>query len=142
MSIGPYCCMSLDQRNTNSFLTGLEHLPQMTPNLAKLLPFQFLDCFFTSSDAKFFASLGLNCIRVPFNYRHFEDDMILEYLRTKGSDCWITSWNIVLKRICMLYSTCMRCREARIKTGIQVQAYTKLFSSNIETFKIGRSICG
>jgi aryl-phospho-beta-D-glucosidase BglC (GH1 family) len=24
------------------------------------------------SDAKFFSSLGLNCIRLPFNYRHFE----------------------------------------------------------------------
>jgi hypothetical protein len=24
------------------------------------------------SDAKFFSSLGLNCIRLPFNYHHFE----------------------------------------------------------------------
>jgi aryl-phospho-beta-D-glucosidase BglC (GH1 family) len=35
---------------------------------------QFLDHFFTSSDAKYFASLGLNCVRIPFNYAHFEDD--------------------------------------------------------------------
>jgi aryl-phospho-beta-D-glucosidase BglC (GH1 family) len=36
---------------------------------------RFLEYFFTESDAKFYKSLGLNCIRVPFNYRHFEDDM-------------------------------------------------------------------
>ncbi|CCO29586.1 hypothetical protein BN14_03603 [Rhizoctonia solani AG-1 IB] len=36
---------------------------------------KFLEYFFTEKDAEFFASLGLNCIRVPFNYRHFEDDM-------------------------------------------------------------------
>jgi len=54
----------------------------------------FLENFFTEKDAKFFASvrlffftsveleltfsfcsqLGLNCIRVPFNYRHFESE--------------------------------------------------------------------
>lgn len=36
---------------------------------------KFLKYFFTDSDAKFFASLGLNCIRIPFNYRHFEDNL-------------------------------------------------------------------
>ncbi|KAL3426961.1 glucan -beta-glucosidase [Phlyctema vagabunda] len=35
---------------------------------------KFLDYFFTRADAKYFASLGLNCVRVPFNYRHFEED--------------------------------------------------------------------
>jgi hypothetical protein len=25
-----------------------------------------------NDDAKFFSSLGLNCIRLPFNYHHFE----------------------------------------------------------------------
>ncbi len=33
---------------------------------------QFLEYFFTDADAAFFKSLGLNCIRLPFNYRHFE----------------------------------------------------------------------
>lgn len=36
---------------------------------------QFLQYFFDEDDAKFFASLKLNCIRLPINYRHFEDDM-------------------------------------------------------------------
>ena len=35
---------------------------------------RFLDVFFTDDDARYLASLGLNSVRVPFNYRHFEDD--------------------------------------------------------------------
>ncbi|RIQ21078.1 glycoside hydrolase family 5 protein [Jiangella rhizosphaerae] len=34
----------------------------------------FLTSFFTDDDAAHLASLGLNSLRVPFNYRHFEDD--------------------------------------------------------------------
>lgn len=45
---------------------------------------KFLEYFFTESDAAFFASLGLNCIRVPFNYRHFEDDMNPRILKPDG----------------------------------------------------------
>lgn len=30
---------------------------------------KFLEYFFTEEDAKFYASLGLNCIRLPINYR-------------------------------------------------------------------------
>ena len=37
---------------------------------------QFLEHFFTESDAVFFKSLGLNCIRIAINYRHFEDNLI------------------------------------------------------------------
>jgi aryl-phospho-beta-D-glucosidase BglC (GH1 family) len=35
---------------------------------------RFLDVFFTDADAEYLASLGLNSVRIPFNYRHFEDD--------------------------------------------------------------------
>jgi aryl-phospho-beta-D-glucosidase BglC (GH1 family) len=35
---------------------------------------RFLEYFFTEKDAAFFASLGLNAIRIPVNYRHFESD--------------------------------------------------------------------
>ncbi|KAF7760927.1 CAZyme family GH5 [Agaricus bisporus var. burnettii] len=35
---------------------------------------KFLEYFFAEADAKFFKSLGLNCIRIAVNYRHFEDD--------------------------------------------------------------------
>ncbi|MEE6262505.1 glycoside hydrolase family 5 protein [Plantactinospora sonchi] len=35
---------------------------------------RFLTDFFSGSDAGYLASLGLNSVRVPFNYRHFEDD--------------------------------------------------------------------
>jgi aryl-phospho-beta-D-glucosidase BglC (GH1 family) len=36
---------------------------------------RFLDVFFGEDDAAFLASLGMNCVRLPVNYRHFESDM-------------------------------------------------------------------
>jgi len=36
---------------------------------------KLLEYFFTDADAKAFKELGLNCLRLPFNYRHFEDDL-------------------------------------------------------------------
>ncbi|ESK84613.1 glycoside hydrolase family 5 protein [Moniliophthora roreri MCA 2997] len=36
---------------------------------------KFLEYFFTESDAIFYKSLGMNCIRIAINYKHFEDDM-------------------------------------------------------------------
>jgi aryl-phospho-beta-D-glucosidase BglC (GH1 family) len=30
--------------------------------------------FFADADARFLASIGVNCVRIPFSYRHFEDD--------------------------------------------------------------------
>lgn len=35
---------------------------------------KFLEYFFTEKDAEFFVSLGFNCVRLSFNYHHFEDD--------------------------------------------------------------------
>lgn len=34
----------------------------------------YMDAFFNDADCAYLASLGLNAIRVPFNYRHFESD--------------------------------------------------------------------
>lgn len=45
---------------------------------------EWLEYFFTEADAKFFAELGLNCLRLPFNYRHFEDDMNPRVLKESG----------------------------------------------------------
>lgn len=45
---------------------------------------RWLEYFFTEADAKYFASLGLNCVRIPFNYRHFEDDLNPKVLKTEG----------------------------------------------------------
>lgn len=35
---------------------------------------EFLEYFFTEADAIFFKSLGLNCIRIAINYKHFEGE--------------------------------------------------------------------
>src|SRR4030081_1851186 len=36
---------------------------------------RFLEAFFAPDDARHLASLGLNLVRLPVNYRHFEDDV-------------------------------------------------------------------
>jgi hypothetical protein len=45
---------------------------------------KFLEYFFTEQDAKFCQRLGINCLRLPFNYRHFEDDMNPRVLKEEG----------------------------------------------------------
>ena len=40
--------------------------------------------FFTVEDAQFLKSVSLNCLRLPFNYRHFEDDMNPRVLKESG----------------------------------------------------------
>jgi aryl-phospho-beta-D-glucosidase BglC (GH1 family) len=45
---------------------------------------QFLEYFFGEQDAKWFAEQGLNCIRLPVNYRHFEDDMNPRVFKKEG----------------------------------------------------------
>ena len=44
----------------------------------------FLDCFFTADDARFLAGLGLNSVRIPFGYKHFEDDSAPFVLKESG----------------------------------------------------------
>jgi hypothetical protein len=69
--------------NMENFITGYaghehEHRSQLAHVLGKkkadFFFDRFLHYFFTEADAEFFASLGMNCIRLPFNYRHFIDD--------------------------------------------------------------------
>lgn len=45
---------------------------------------KWLEYFFMEEDAKFFASVGMNCLRIPFNYHHFEDDMNPRVLKKEG----------------------------------------------------------
>ncbi|SDS48120.1 glycoside hydrolase family 5 protein [Jiangella sp. DSM 45060] len=45
---------------------------------------RFLDVFFTEDDAALLAGLGLNSVRIPFNYRHFEDDAAPFELEPEG----------------------------------------------------------
>jgi hypothetical protein len=79
--------------NMENFITGYpghesQHRAAMLQVLGKekteFFFDKFLEYFFTEADAKFFASLGLNCIRLPFNYRHFEDDMNPRVLKESG----------------------------------------------------------
>ncbi|KAH8896057.1 glucanase [Thozetella sp. PMI_491] len=45
---------------------------------------RFLYHFYTEDDARFFKSLGLNSLRVPFNYRHLEDDLNPRVIKEEG----------------------------------------------------------
>ena len=45
---------------------------------------RFLEVFFADEDAALLASLGLNCVRLPINYRHFEDDMAPFEMKEEG----------------------------------------------------------
>jgi aryl-phospho-beta-D-glucosidase BglC (GH1 family) len=69
--------------NMENFLTGYpgtesQHrrvLRQVLgPDLYEAFFDRFMTAFFTDADARYLASLGLNSVRIPFNYRHFEDD--------------------------------------------------------------------
>ncbi len=44
----------------------------------------FLRAFYGEPDARLITSLGMNCVRLPINYRHFEDDLRPFELRTSG----------------------------------------------------------
>ncbi len=45
---------------------------------------RYLDYFYGEEDASYIQSLGLNAVRLPFNYRHFEDDMNPFVLKEAG----------------------------------------------------------
>ncbi|KAL5332330.1 glycoside hydrolase superfamily [Aspergillus crustosus] len=79
--------------NMQNFITGYsghehEHRAQLAsvpgPERASFFFDRLLHHFFTEADAALFASLGLNCIRVPFNYRHFIDDTNPDVLKEDG----------------------------------------------------------
>ncbi|ANB12240.1 hypothetical protein AWJ20_489 [Sugiyamaella lignohabitans] len=45
---------------------------------------KFYEYFWTDKDSEFFASLKLNCLRIPFNYHHFLDDNDLTKVKPEG----------------------------------------------------------
>ena len=69
--------------NMENFITGYASNEQLMrdtvqgvlgPERADLFFDRLLTAFFGEADAAFLADLGMNCIRIPLNYRHFEDD--------------------------------------------------------------------
>ncbi|ORX40964.1 glycoside hydrolase superfamily [Kockovaella imperatae] len=79
--------------NMENFITGYPgHEFQVRAALKKVLGEEkydfffdkFLEYFFTEEDAKLYAELGLNCLRLPVNYRHFEDDMNPRVFKKEG----------------------------------------------------------
>jgi endoglucanase len=69
--------------NMENFITGYpgtesQHrkalLQVLGPELYDAFFDRFMAVFFADADAAYLAGLGLNSVRIPFNYRHFEDD--------------------------------------------------------------------
>jgi aryl-phospho-beta-D-glucosidase BglC (GH1 family) len=94
------------QLNMENFITGYsgheyEHRAAMAEVLgeekAQYFFDRFIHHFFTDADAAFFASLGPNCIRVPFNYRHFIDDNNPSVLKQSGFELLDNIVNICQK---------------------------------------------
>ncbi|SGZ54933.1 CIC11C00000001608 [Sungouiella intermedia] len=77
-------CATGGHLNMENFITGYpghetEHKKVMESKMGKekfdYFFDKFYDYFWTEKDAKFFKDeLKLNCLRIPFNYRHFIDD--------------------------------------------------------------------
>ncbi|KAK1754449.1 glycoside hydrolase [Echria macrotheca] len=79
--------------NMENFITGYPgHESEMRAAMLEVLGREkydfffdkFLEYFFTASDAGFLASLGLNCIRIPINHRHFIDNLNPGVIRPEG----------------------------------------------------------
>ena len=121
---------------------------------------KFLEYFFTEDDAKFFASLGLNCIRLPFNYRHFEDDMNPRVLKKEGFKHLDRVIDLVHSTqlpigyiltplfpsapntISTQSWTCTLCLVVKTQTGILTRALLKHSSGIISISRIAPSGCG
>jgi endoglucanase len=79
--------------NMENFITGYPATEsEMRAGVARVLGADvaerffdtLLDRFFAAEDAAFLAELGVNCIRLPVNYRHFESDAKPFELMEKG----------------------------------------------------------
>lgn len=79
--------------NMENFITGFPgHEAEHKEALLKVLGQERFDFFFdkfyeyfwTDADAKFFKKNNFNCLRIPFNYRHFLDDSDLFTIKPKG----------------------------------------------------------
>jgi endoglucanase len=69
--------------NMENFLTGFPSTESLQrealfralgPERYELFFARFMTAFFSDEDAHYLASLGMNHVRIPFSYRHFEDD--------------------------------------------------------------------
>jgi len=81
--------------NMENFLTGYpgtesQHpralLSALRPARYELFFDRFMSAFFAEDDARYLASLGLNSVRIPFSYRHFEDDHRPFQLKRRSGD--------------------------------------------------------
>lgn len=79
--------------NMENFITGFpgheqEHKDAMLKAMGKekynFFWSKFYEYFWTDKDSELFKSMNFNCLRIPFNYRHFLDDSDLTKIKPEG----------------------------------------------------------
>ncbi|KAF8753339.1 glycosyl hydrolase 5 (cellulase A) family [Rhizoctonia solani] len=103
---------------------------------------KFLEYFFTEKDAEFFASLGLNCIRIPFNYRHFEDDLNPGVYNERGFQWLDRIINICAHHGIYTILDLHAAPEVKMSTGTAIRASTGPCFGNTLNSKIEQLLSG
>jgi hypothetical protein len=115
--------------NMENFITGYAGNESMMraavrdvlgPDNYELFFDRLLSAFYADADAAFLASLGLNCVRIPLNYRHLESP------RTGSTAS----------------STCTPCRAGRTTTGTPTTRRTGRCSGSTRTSRTASCTCG
>ena len=98
--------------------------------------------YFTEADARYIASLGLNLVRIPINYRLFEDDMNPRVIKQDGFTHLDRSSSSVPSSGSTPSSICMPCPAIRTSTGIATIRPTRRCCGSTRTSRTGPSCSG
>ena len=112
------------------------------PDRAELFFEHLLSAFYADADAAFLAGLGLNCVRIPVNYRHLESDNRPGEIVAAASGTSIAPSPPAPPRACTRSSTCTRCRAARTSTGTPTTPPTGRCSGSTGTSRTASCTCG
>lgn len=137
--------------NMENFLTGYPGTESqhrrvlrkvLGPELYDAFFDRFITVFFGDADARYLASLGMNSVRIPFNYRHFEDDARPFELKESGSRCWTARSGTASSTACTRSLTSTRCLAHRTSTGTATTRRTRPGSGSTGTSRTASCTCG
>ena len=104
---------------------------------------RLLTAFFGEPTPRFLAELGLNCVRIPVNYRHFEDDAAaVRDHRGRLPPPGPGDRGLRARTASTRSSTCTRCPARRTSTGTPTTRRTGPRSGSTPTSRTGSCTCG
>ena len=103
---------------------------------------RFMTVFFDDADARYLASLGMNSVRIPFNYRHFDDDARPFELKESGFAPLDRAVGHCQRMACTRSWTSTRCPARRTSTGTVTTRRTRRGSGSTGTSPIASCTCG